>query len=61
VEPLPEASPLWTLPNVIVSPHASHISRGSAARQAERFFANLTCHVRGTPLANVHSLEPGSR
>jgi D-2-hydroxyacid dehydrogenase (NADP+) len=61
VEPLPEASPLWTLPNVIVSPHASHISRGSAARQAERFFANLTRYVRGTPLADVHSLEPGSR
>jgi phosphoglycerate dehydrogenase-like enzyme len=51
VEPLPEASPLWSLPNVIVTPHASSISAGSQARQAEMFLANLERFARGEPLA----------
>ena len=52
-EPLPEASPLWSLPNVIVTPHASSISAGSLDRQVEIFFDNLARHLRGEPLANV--------
>jgi phosphoglycerate dehydrogenase-like enzyme len=53
VEPLPEASPLWSLPNVIVTPHASSISQGSQARQADMFLANLARFARGEPLAGV--------
>ena len=34
-EPLPPESPLWSLPNVIVTPHASSNSAGNTARQAE--------------------------
>ena len=52
VEPLPRDSPLWALPNVIVSPHASHVSAGSADRQAERFLANLARYLRGEPLVD---------
>jgi phosphoglycerate dehydrogenase-like enzyme len=52
-EPLPERSPLWTLPNVILTPHASSISAGSRARQAEIFLANLERWVRRTPLAHI--------
>jgi len=49
-EPLPEPSPLWSLPNVIVTPHASSESAGSRGREAERFFANLERFVRGGSL-----------
>jgi len=52
-EPLPESSPLWSLPNVILTPHASSISAGAADRQAEHFFANLARFLRGEPLANL--------
>jgi phosphoglycerate dehydrogenase-like enzyme len=52
VEPLPEASPLWSLPNVIVTPHAASISAGSRARQAEIFLENLARWARGEPLAH---------
>ena len=52
-EPLPKTSPLWSLDDVIVTPHASSISAGAQARQAEMFFANLARFLRGEPLANV--------
>ncbi|MGH0033247.1 MAG: D-2-hydroxyacid dehydrogenase [Myxococcota bacterium] len=51
-EPLPASSPLWELPNVIVTPHASSISAGSQARQAEMFFDNLGRWLRREELAN---------
>jgi phosphoglycerate dehydrogenase-like enzyme len=57
-EPLPETSPLWSLPNVIVTPHASSISAGSQARQAEMFLANLQRFARGEPLAGQVGGEP---
>jgi phosphoglycerate dehydrogenase-like enzyme len=51
-EPLPGASPLWTLPNVIVTPHNSAASRGNERRQAEVFLRNLVRYGRGGPLEN---------
>ena len=51
-EPLPSASPLWTLPNVIVTPHNSAVSRGNERRQTEIFLANLVRYGRGEPLQN---------
>jgi phosphoglycerate dehydrogenase-like enzyme len=53
IEPLPESSPLWTLPNVIVTPHAAALSAGNITRQAEIFLANLRHYALGEPLANV--------
>ena len=58
VEPLPASSPLWSLPNAIVTPHAAALSAGNDARQAEHFLANLARWARGEPLANR---VPGSR
>ena len=52
VEPLPSESPLWTLPNVIVTPHNSAATRGSEARQVAIFLDNLTRFGRGEPLKN---------
>jgi phosphoglycerate dehydrogenase-like enzyme len=51
-EPLPPASPLWTLPNVIVTPHNASVSRGNEARQSALFLQNLVRYGRGQPLLN---------
>ncbi len=51
-EPLPPASPLWTLPNVIVTPHNSAVSRGNESRQTEVFLRNIERYGRGEPLLN---------
>ncbi len=51
-EPLPPDSPLWTLPNVIVTPHNSAVSRGNEGRGAAIFLENLERWARGEPLRN---------
>jgi D-2-hydroxyacid dehydrogenase (NADP+) len=61
-EPLPPEDPLWDLPNVIISPHSSGSSSGSAERVAEIFLDNLARFVRGEPLRNeVHLPDPPGR
>jgi phosphoglycerate dehydrogenase-like enzyme len=52
-EPLPAASPLWTQPNVIVSPHMSADFRGWERAQVELFLRQLASYRDGHPLANV--------
>ena len=52
VEPLPPASPLWTMPNVIVTPHNSGDSLGNQVRAAEIFLDNLARFGRGEALRN---------
>jgi phosphoglycerate dehydrogenase-like enzyme len=52
-EPLPADSPLWDLPNVIVSPHNASASNGNEKRVAEMFIANFGHWVRGEPMFNV--------
>jgi D-2-hydroxyacid dehydrogenase (NADP+) len=54
-EPLPEASPLWTLPNVIVTPHSSGANPGNGVRSAEMFLENLAAYTRGAPMRNEAS------
>jgi D-2-hydroxyacid dehydrogenase (NADP+) len=51
-EPLPPDDALWDLPNVIISPHTSGSSEGTAARVAEIFLDNLGRFVRGEALRN---------
>lgn len=53
VEPLPADSPLWDMPNVIVTPHCSGATRLAAARAAEVFLDNLRRRTVGEPLRNV--------
>ena len=55
-EPLPRESPLWTLPNVIVTPHNSAVSRGNERRTEEIFLRNLVRYGRGEPLHNEVSV-----
>jgi len=51
-EPLPPASPLWDLPNVIVTPHNAGASAGNDERVLEIFLDNLGRWHRGAPLVN---------
>ncbi|MBI2238271.1 MAG: D-2-hydroxyacid dehydrogenase, partial [Actinobacteria bacterium] len=52
-EPLPAGSPLWRMPNVIVSPHMSGDFAGWERAVVEVFVDNLGRWVRGEPLRNV--------
>jgi phosphoglycerate dehydrogenase-like enzyme len=51
-EPLPADSPLWTLPNVLVTPHNSAASAGNEARVNAIFLDNLKRWQRNQPLLN---------
>jgi D-2-hydroxyacid dehydrogenase (NADP+) len=55
-EPLPPESPLWDLPNVIVSPHNASASKGNEKRVSEMFIANFGHWIRGEPMFNVQKL-----
>ena len=52
-EPLPADSPLWALPNVIVTPHAAGHSDGNAARVQQMFLDNLARWLDGQPLQQL--------
>jgi phosphoglycerate dehydrogenase-like enzyme len=52
VEPLPRESPLWDLPNVIVTPHSSGSNPGNDRRAAAIFFENLRAFEAGRALRN---------
>ncbi len=52
-EPLPEDSPFWDAPNVIVTPHNSWSTPHMRRREAELFLDNLRRHLQGEPLHNV--------
>ena len=51
-EPLPRESPLWALPNTVVTPHAASHAAGNAARAAAIFIDNLGRWLRHEPLLN---------
>jgi phosphoglycerate dehydrogenase-like enzyme len=52
-EPLPADSPLWDLPNVILTPHSAGFSDGNEQRVAAMFLDNLARWSRGEALANI--------
>lgn len=52
-EPLPADSPLWQLPNVIVTPHNAGASQGFPGKAAGYFLENLRRWTRHQPLLNV--------
>jgi phosphoglycerate dehydrogenase-like enzyme len=51
-EPLPADSPLWDLPNVIITPHSSAASEGNEGRVNEIFFDNVRRWCAQQPLVN---------
>jgi phosphoglycerate dehydrogenase-like enzyme len=52
-EPLDDASPLWTHPRVLVSPHTAALSSKEEERIARRFAENATRLLDGRPLTAV--------
>jgi phosphoglycerate dehydrogenase-like enzyme len=53
VEPLPPTSPLWDLPNVIISPHIAGGGSSGYPQQKALFGENLVRLAAGEPLRNV--------
>jgi phosphoglycerate dehydrogenase-like enzyme len=58
-EPLPTTSPLWTIPNVLITPHVSGSNPHYHQRATELFRDNLARFLRGEPLRNVVNVERG--
>jgi phosphoglycerate dehydrogenase-like enzyme len=54
-EPLDPASPLWDLPNVLISPHTATLTAAEERRIAELFADNAGRLLDGRPLRNVVS------
>lgn len=58
-EPLPADSPLWTTPNLFVSPHLSGDYAEYPVEIAQMFFDNLEAYAAGRDLANVVDKQLG--
>ena len=58
-EPLYPGSPLWDLPNVIITPHISGLSSHYASRAADLFATNLDRYLGNQPLYNLIDRERG--
>jgi glyoxylate/hydroxypyruvate reductase A len=56
VEPLPAGSPLWDMPNVLISPHSASAADSEKAKLTDLFCDNLRRYLAGEPLNNV--LDP---
>ncbi len=58
-EPLPQESPLWRLPNVIITPHVGGLSERTKQRVFERFLENLQKFMAGEQLVGIIDKEAG--
>jgi phosphoglycerate dehydrogenase-like enzyme len=58
-EPLSEDSPLWEMPNVIISPHMSYVSRNFNEDTLLLFLDNLNRYLADLPLHNRVGVKKG--
>ncbi len=58
-EPLPSDSPLWDMPNVLITPHISGMSPHYTDRAVDLFAENLRRYAADEPLLNVVDRERG--
>jgi phosphoglycerate dehydrogenase-like enzyme len=58
-EPLPHDSPLWSMPNVIVSPHIGGDVKETPADFSRVFLENLQRYLAGEPLQHVVDKQLG--
>ncbi|MHC5769992.1 MAG: D-2-hydroxyacid dehydrogenase [Nostoc sp.] len=59
IEPLPPESPLWSLPNLFITPHTSAITPALKGRITDLFLDNLERYQGNKPLRNVVNKEAG--
>lgn len=59
VEPLPGGSPLWQLPNVLISPHSASTAANENDVLTELFIDNLHRYLDGRPQRNVYRRDVG--
>jgi phosphoglycerate dehydrogenase-like enzyme len=59
VEPLPQDSPLWDMPNVIISPHSASTVDVENSMLTDLFCDNLRRWLDGQQLRNLYSREKG--
>lgn len=58
-EPLPASSPLWDMPNVLITAHVSGTSAHLNRRLTDLFRDNLARYLQGQPLQNLVDKERG--
>lgn len=58
-EPLESSNPLWTMPNVVVTPHVAGLSATTWDALADLFAENLARYVAGEPLLNLVDAHRG--
>jgi phosphoglycerate dehydrogenase-like enzyme len=58
-EPLPADSPLWRAPNVIITPHVSADTPGSAGQRNLVLIENLRRYTAGEPMISVVDIDRG--
>jgi phosphoglycerate dehydrogenase-like enzyme len=58
-EPLPASSPLWDLPNLIMTPHVAGLSENYDLDAAKLFCRNLRRYLAGRELINIVDKEKG--
>jgi phosphoglycerate dehydrogenase-like enzyme len=58
-EPLPAASPLWAMPNVLVTPHVAGGHQGFWRATVDLFLDNLGRFTRGEEMINRVDLDRG--
>jgi phosphoglycerate dehydrogenase-like enzyme len=58
-EPLAESSPLWDMPNVLITPHTAGSNPHYNERATDLFCDNLARFLRGEPMRNLVNAERG--
>ena len=58
-EPLPPDSPLWAMPNVVITPHTSNSSPRVRERTLALFVENVRRYKAGEPLLNRVDWDAG--
>ncbi len=56
-EPLPADSPLWQMPNVLISPHSASTADSENRKIVDLFIDNLRRYLNDEPLLNVLDTE----
>jgi phosphoglycerate dehydrogenase-like enzyme len=57
-EPLPAGHPLWSAPNVLITPHAAGLTAALSPRARRLLVDQVRRHAAGEPLANVVRTAP---